>query len=50
MSCAVWSNCSRRMINYFSCACAAFHFYNTFVCKRKFLWNLNDDAGYHTSI
>lgn len=47
MSCAVWSNRSRRMMNYFSCACAAFHFYNTYfvVCKRKFLGNLNDDIG-----
>lgn len=28
--------CSRRMMNYFSCACAAFHFYNTyFYVQRK---------------
>lgn len=28
LSCSVY--CSRRMMHYFSCACAAFHFYNTY--------------------
>lgn len=52
MSCAVWSNCSRRMMNYFQFVLVLpFHFY-FFFCKTKFLWNLRDDVqdAYNTSV